>query len=115
MQLAAVLDLLLTDESNPRSLAFQFVQLAGHVDQLPQPRMAAGYTTEQKIVNSLLHSIRMLDIQLVAETHSLGNMKPFEKLAKDWSLRLPELSQAISHRYLVHAAPSIQLGDLRPQ
>ena len=42
MQTAPVLDLLLADETNPRSLAFQLVALAGHVDHLPhddsQPR-----------------------------------------------------------------------------
>ena len=36
LQTAAVLDLLLSDESNPRSLAFQLVALADDVDKLPR-------------------------------------------------------------------------------
>ena len=36
VQLAPVLDLLLTDESNPRSVAFQLACCAAHVEQLPR-------------------------------------------------------------------------------
>lgn len=36
-QLAPVLDLLLADEGNPRSLAFQVNAMAGHIDRLPRP------------------------------------------------------------------------------
>jgi uncharacterized alpha-E superfamily protein len=35
-QLAPVLDLLIVDESNPKSLAFQISQLSAHVDHLPR-------------------------------------------------------------------------------
>ena len=36
VQLGPVLDLLLTDESNPRSVAFQLVNCTAHVEQLPR-------------------------------------------------------------------------------
>ena len=38
LQLAAVLDLLLTDETNPRSVAYQLVSIVDHVDKLPRDR-----------------------------------------------------------------------------
>ncbi len=115
MQLSAVLDLLLTDETNPRSLVFQLVQLAEHVEQLPRQETQPGYTTEQRVAMSLLNSVRLLEIQKVAETHSLGDYEPLERLAENWESQLPKLSEAISHRYLVHSAPSHQLADMSPQ
>lgn len=49
LQLSAALDLLLTDETNPRSLAYQLVQLAEHVERLPRQRTQPGYSTEQNL------------------------------------------------------------------
>ncbi len=64
---------------------------------------------------SLLHSVRMLDIQSVSEAHALGDYAVLERHAEEWDAQLPQLSEAISHRYLVHAVPSHQLADLSPQ
>ena len=114
-QLSAVLDLLLTDETNPRSLAYQFVKLSEHVEQLPRDETQPGYTTEQRLAMSLLHSVRMLDIQEIAEVHSLGDYDPLIQIVANWESQLPSLSEAISHRYLVHAGPAHQLADIRPQ
>ena len=115
LQLAAVLDLLLTDESNPRSLVFQFMQLSKHVERLPRNQEQPGYTAEQRLAMTLLHSVRMLDIQAIAEAHSLGDYETLERLIETWESQLPKLSEAISHRYLVHAIPSHQLSDISPQ
>lgn len=115
LQLAAVLDLILTDETNPRSLAYQFVQLAEHVKQLPREKTQPGYTAEQRLAMTLLHSVRMVDIQAVAEAHSLGDYESLERLFAEWESQLPKLSEAISHRYLVHAGPAHQLADIQPQ
>jgi len=114
LQFAPVLDLLLTDETNPRSLAFQFVQLAYHVQQLPRQESQPGYSPEQRVVNTMLHSIRMLDVHLLAEAHHLGDYSILEKLMRQWSQQIPKMSEAISHRYLVHADQSHQLGDILP-
>ncbi len=114
-QLAAVLDLVLTDETNPRALAFQYVQLVRHVEKLPRDRSSPDYAPEQRLAMTLLHSVRLMDIQSVAETHGLGDYTALERLTTEWESQLPKLAEAISHRYLVHAAPSHQLADLSPQ
>ena len=48
LQLAPVLDLLLTDETNPRSVAFQLVALAEHVENLPRDQAQPLLTAEQR-------------------------------------------------------------------
>ncbi len=115
LQLAAVLDLLLTDETNPRSLAYQFVQLADLVEQLPRQQSQPGYSSEQRIARSLLHSIQMVDISAVAEAHSLDDSKQLRRLMENWEGLLPRLAEAISHRYFVHAGPAHQLAEIVPQ
>ena len=42
LQTAPVLDLLLADEANPRSLAYQLAALAESIDQLPRNESAPG-------------------------------------------------------------------------
>jgi uncharacterized circularly permuted ATP-grasp superfamily protein/uncharacterized alpha-E superfamily protein len=109
LQLPAVLDLLLTDESNPRSLAFQFVQLAEHVEQLPRNQATPGHSAEQRYAMTLLHSVRMVDPHRLCEEGTLL------RLIAKWETLLPKLSEAISHRYLVHSVSEHQLAEIRPQ
>lgn len=115
LQLAAVLDLLLTDDTNPRSLVFQFTQISKHVDRLPRDSYQPGYSLEQSLAMSLLQSVQLFDIQQAAEHHSLGNYDDLEQHIDSWNDQIPKLSEAISHRYLVHATPAHQLTDISPQ
>ena len=49
LQTSAVLDLLLADETNPRSLAFQFAALSDDVNHLPRDALIApGRKLEQR-------------------------------------------------------------------
>ena len=56
--LPLVLDLLLLDESNPRSLAYQLVGISGHLAALPQSQQGAGLTEERPSHPSLLTAVR---------------------------------------------------------
>lgn len=115
LKLAPVLDLLITDETNPRSVAYQFREIADHVEQLPREQTQPGYTKEQRIAMSLLHSVRMVEVQTLADVHSLGDHHQLVGLAEEWESQMPKLSEAISHRYLVHAGPVHQLAEISPQ
>jgi uncharacterized circularly permuted ATP-grasp superfamily protein/uncharacterized alpha-E superfamily protein len=115
MQLGAVLDLLLTDETNPRSVAFQLVNIAQHVDALPRDRTQPFYGKDQRIAMAALHSVRMLDVQALAEIHTLGASDQLQHVCQRLESRLPELSDAITHRYLIHAGPAHQLAEIRPE
>jgi len=66
LQVTAVLDLLLADETNPRSLAFQMAALADDVDHLPREDRRPGRSSEQRLMLSLLTSLRLADIEHLA-------------------------------------------------
>ena len=99
-QLAPVLDLLLADESNPKSLAFQFSQLASHVEQLPRQSERRFSCAEERIALEMLTTVRLLDLTGI----ECGTQKPQdETLAKFLSSMealLKEFGQQISGHYL---------------
>lgn len=106
LQMAAVLDLLLTDESNPRSAAFQLMRLEEHVDQLPRDKHTPGYDAHRRLTMSMIHAVRMVNIQEISDMHSLGEHGQLAELLDGLSRELPMLSNQISQRYLVHAGPA---------
>ncbi len=61
-QLAPVLDLLIMDETNPKSLAFQCKQLADHMDKLPRQNDRRFGTHEERMALKMLTSVRLLDL-----------------------------------------------------
>ncbi len=113
LQLGAVIDLLVTDDTNPRSLAYQLVQLADHVDRLPRRRTQPLLGLDQRLAMSLLHDIRMVDVSVLAEFHEHSQSNPLARLLASLEDRLPKLSDAINHQYLIHAGPAQQLTDIR--
>ena len=63
LQLPPVLDLLLCDESNPKSLAFQLKYMAEHVERLPRDTERKYETTEERLALDMLTSIRLLNLR----------------------------------------------------
>lgn len=106
LQLAPVLDMLVTDESNPRSIAYQLVTLQAHVRDLPRRGDQAGYAPHDRLILSMIHQVRMVDIQQLSEAHRLGDQERLDNLLTALERELPMLSHEVSNRYLIHAAPS---------
>ena len=110
MQLPAVLDLLLTDETNPRSVGYQLALLSDHIDKLPGETNTPARSPEQRIIMGLTSSIRLCDIERLARTNSRGNRPELEELLDRLALHLPALSDTISETFLSHTQVSRQLS-----
>lgn len=113
LQLAAVLDLLITDETNPRSLASQLVMLCDHVDNLPRDPNLALIGEEQRIGLSALTSVRMLSAEKLARMRTPDERLNFDKMLGKIASQLPRLSDVISSKYLIHAGLTRQLTEFR--
>lgn len=111
VKLAPVLDLLITDETNPRSLAYQINTLERHVGKLPRTDEGAADPAETRAILSLSHRVRMTDIQAISESYELGVTEPLAELLKAIADDLPALSNAITLKYLSHAGPPRQLSS----
>ncbi len=97
--LPLVLDLLLIDETNPRSLAFQLSSLSGHLSQLPLSRSGANLPEEQRILVALLSSIRLADVQALAAANERHERPNLVSAMTEQAEKLPELSNAIMRHY----------------
>lgn len=107
---AAALDLLLTDETNPRSLIFQLAAIADHVAKLPRDETRPLGSPEERIASSLLHGARMLEVDDLGVGGGTVRTK-LDKFLKRVADQLPKLSDLISHRYLIHAGVPQQLAE----
>ncbi|HBY62425.1 MAG TPA: hypothetical protein DEH78_21590 [Solibacterales bacterium] len=114
LQAGLVLDLLLTDETNPRSVAFQLARLLEHVAQLPESQQREGESSsrrrpESKLILGLLTSVQLAEISDLVRPGEDGRVSGLhaflERLAKD----MRRFSDALSTSYFSHALPSQQL------
>lgn len=104
-QLVPVLDLLLVDESNPRSLGFQLARLMEHADALSPYRPDRMFTAEQRIVMALLTGARTLDLGVVtlADEADEGQVR-LGDLTGTMRSGLWDFSESLTRQYFVHAA-----------
>ncbi|WP_425614868.1 circularly permuted type 2 ATP-grasp protein [Anatilimnocola sp. NA78] len=114
LQLPPLLDLLLTDETNPRSVAFQAVALQGHVDSLPHSNRQLLLSTEQRLVLDTCTQLRLADVFALSNLDRQGRRSALERFLQRHSEQLRMLSDEISRNYLIHAGPSRQLNEIRP-
>ncbi|MDX2264041.1 MAG: circularly permuted type 2 ATP-grasp protein [Hyphomicrobiales bacterium] len=97
--LALVLDLLLLDETNPRSVGFQLAAVDAHLSALPQASQSGVQTEEQRMILELLTRVRLAKVAQLAQTGPDGSRGEFRALFLHIVNTLPRLSEAITRRY----------------
>jgi len=110
MQADLVLDLLLLDEANPRSVAYQLARLREHVDQLPGSRSMIRRPPEARIAISLLAAVQLAEVREFMCTDSEGRRAQLENLLNRITGDLRQLSETITRTYFSQALPSRQLA-----
>jgi uncharacterized circularly permuted ATP-grasp superfamily protein/uncharacterized alpha-E superfamily protein len=117
-QLAPVLDLLIVDESNPKSLAFQFSQLVAHVEHLPRQSDRRFASPEERLSLEILTAVRLLDLTGLRCSKSVAQTESLAAFLDLMDTRLKDFAQQISAHYLtrVQATPhfSTILGNRKP-
>ncbi|MCO6046545.1 circularly permuted type 2 ATP-grasp protein [Aeoliella sp. ICT_H6.2] len=111
LQLSAVVDLLLTDESNPRSIAYQLLTVEKVSKQLPGEDYPAGYLPHERLILSMVHAVRMVDVMGTCEAYSVGEQQRLAELLETLDQDLQNLSRELSLRYLVHAGPARRMSS----
>ncbi|MFK7942504.1 MAG: circularly permuted type 2 ATP-grasp protein [Paracoccaceae bacterium] len=105
-QPAAVVDLLILDESNPRALAYQLVALERVLSEMPSE--IPYRRPEHRRALALLTEMRMLDADTLSDAEGLQN---FAKHCQD---ELAEISNLIGRAFFAHAdAPEAVLVQAR--
>jgi uncharacterized alpha-E superfamily protein len=94
-----VLDLLLVDETNPRGIAFQLVEISNHIADLPKASLDAIRTPEQRLALELLTQVRLADMDSLRLADPRGQRVNLTNALGRLVTGLPELSDIISRRY----------------
>jgi uncharacterized alpha-E superfamily protein len=114
LQVAPVVDLLLTDETNARSVIYQLDALASHIQKLPSTSNGLR-TAQERIALSLLTDVKLIDIERLCALGEAGAYTNLSKGLLNLGTRIPALSDSLSDRYLNHATVSRHLRRDEPQ
>jgi uncharacterized circularly permuted ATP-grasp superfamily protein/uncharacterized alpha-E superfamily protein len=99
-QLALVLDLLLFDDANPRSLSFQLGMIAAHIEKLPDPAQDTGLphpaADDRTHLQALRTNLQLVDLESVAQDSKRHALKALMTVELQLMLKL---STAITERY----------------
>ena len=113
LQLAPVLDLLLADETNPRSIAFQYVKLNEHVENLPRDSSLAHLSPEQRVTVGGLATLRLAEIEELCQSDAQGKRTNLAHLLTRVDEDMAALSDIVTRQFLSHAQASRQLATFR--
>lgn len=99
-QLAPVLDLLLADEGNPKSLAFQCNQLAGHVEQLPHQDERRFASKEERTVLEMQTAVRLFDVSAIHCGEESSGIQSLTAFLNTLETQIKEFAEQVSAHFL---------------
>jgi len=110
---APVLDLIMFDESTPRSIAYQFVRLQEHMAGLPKKVAPPHRSTEERLVLEGLTALRLMDLdRLLLVPEGKAEHEELEKLLSRLGFLLRALSEAMTNTYFRQTELPQQLVDI---
>ncbi|MEM6487414.1 MAG: circularly permuted type 2 ATP-grasp protein [Pseudomonadota bacterium] len=104
---AAVLDLLVLDEANPRALAYQLARLEAALADLP--REGPYRSPEHRLALALVTEHRLLDADQLAESAEDGTRPHLLHLMRRCERDLSQISDRIARSYFAHAEAPVAL------
>jgi uncharacterized alpha-E superfamily protein len=98
---AAVIDLLVLDETNPRSLAFQLVALEKVLGELPAE--IPYRRSEHRAALALLTDLRLMDADILGESEGDRKRPRLVEFAKRCQAELANVSDILSRAFFAHS------------
>jgi len=97
-----VLELLLSDETNPRSVAFQLTTLQKHVAKLPEHSDAGRHPLEERLILKALTAVRLVEREDLVRRDAAGEQPALQDLLQHVKADLYDFSDALTAQYLSH-------------
>jgi uncharacterized circularly permuted ATP-grasp superfamily protein/uncharacterized alpha-E superfamily protein len=105
LETTAVLDLLLADETNPRSVAFQIAGIDEHLSHLPRESLHPQRNPDRQLILKLRSMIQLADDAEICKA-SDGNRPQLESILIEIVSTLAKLSEFLGEIYFSHALSS---------
>jgi uncharacterized alpha-E superfamily protein len=113
-QADAVLDLLLLDESTPRSVAYQLARLYDQVTGLPKKVVPSQRSAEERLVLEALTAVRLTDIERLSHLPHGKNMREaLDQLLARLGYLLHTFSETLTSSYFSQTDLPQQLVDIQ--
>ncbi|MEL0022112.1 MAG: alpha-E domain-containing protein, partial [Rickettsiales bacterium] len=107
VQLPAVLDLLLVDETNPRSVAYQVAAIEEHMSALPRADNHGTLSAEQRLVIAAASELKLCNINELCRQHNArGRRVALEKFLRTQEQRILDISDNVARIYFTHDIPT---------
>jgi len=111
----AVADLLLADETNPRSVAFQLGQIDHHLAALPRDLSHPDRNYDQRLLLKLRTSIQLADFVDLCAAPADRERAELHALLSDILDQISQLSESIAQLYFSHAVVSREISGPREE
>ncbi len=104
IQLPMVLELLLMDETHPRSLAYQLHQLSNHINALPRDVGKKQLSEEERLILRAYTDLRLLKVsELVKVDNDAGVYHDLELVLSGMTQQLWQLYEVLAQAYFSHS------------
>jgi uncharacterized circularly permuted ATP-grasp superfamily protein/uncharacterized alpha-E superfamily protein len=116
-QLETLLDMLLLDEGNPRSLAFALAQLTENLDALPTEPTGRRLRADQRLLLEASTRVRLADTAELAVEDDQGHRPGLDAFLAELHEKLRDTADAVDAGHFVHLLPQRSLvgaKDTRP-
>ena len=112
MELTPLLELLLLDENNPRSLAYQTARLQKHVGKLPRDNSGGRLSLEQRLALEAASALRLAAMEDLTAMVGGGMRQNLDQLLARIGYLLGALSDALTGSYFRHESAPQPLAPL---
>ena len=107
-QLLPVMDLLISDETNPRSAAFQLHWMARQSAQLPREATSAGSAQEKEAADRLLSDLSSFSLQALVAIDPEASSHRVAAMCQRLVHGLENYSELLTAHYFNHALPKVR-------
>jgi uncharacterized alpha-E superfamily protein len=103
-ELTAVLDLVLADHTNPRSLLFQLQMLVEHLEVMPLERLQGRPSSGLRTLLQAHSEVGLVEVEKLATvTNKSGKRTHLDRVLQRTSDAVDELTQRVGETYFTHA------------
>jgi uncharacterized circularly permuted ATP-grasp superfamily protein/uncharacterized alpha-E superfamily protein len=108
----ALVDLLLADETNPRSVAYQLLRLESRLAGLPHDTTYPDRNRDQRCLLKLRTSVQLADLNKLCIVPAEARREGLDAMLGEVIDQTARLSDAVARLYFSHAEVSREMGDM---
>jgi uncharacterized alpha-E superfamily protein len=110
LQLPLVLELMLLDPDNPRSLIYQVVRIKNYLDTMPNMQNNGGVPEHVRLTTELYNQLKNADKDFLSTLDdTMATYENLDNFLADMYTYLATIPNAISKTYFKHTQPHRQL------